>query len=98
MKLTKIFNINQLAIRTFSVFWIAFFAMMTLIVIMPYFDLRIYTPLKESEVINYQKRIMDTIRNKQLSNLLVEAPVLPTDKYNPLSSCFSQFTDPKYIR
>ena len=83
MKLTKIFNINQLAIRTFSVFWIAFFAMMTLIVIMPYFDLRIYTPLKESEVINYQKRIMDTIRNKQLSNLLVEAPVLPTDKYNP---------------
>ena len=83
MRLSRIFNINQLAIRTFSIFWIAFFFMMTLVVIIPYFDLRIYTPLKESEVISYQKKIMDTIRNKQLSDLLAKAPVLPTDKYNP---------------
>ena len=82
MRLSRIFNINQLAIRTFSIFWIAFFFMMTLVVIIPYFDLRIYTPLKESEVISYQKKIMDTIRNKQLSDLLAKAPVLPTDKYN----------------
>ena len=83
MRLSRIFNVNQLAIRTFSIFWIAFFFMMTLVVIIPYFDLRIYTPLKESEVISYQKKIMDTIRNKQLSDLLAKAPVLPTDKYNP---------------
>ena len=83
MRLSRIFNVNQLAIRTFSIFWIAFFFMITLVVIIPYFDLRIYTPLKESEVISYQKKIMDTIRNKQLSDLLAKAPVLPTDKYNP---------------
>ena len=85
MRLTlgRIFNLNQLAFRTFLVFWLAFFTMMALIVIVPYFDLRIYTPLKDNEIIGYQKEIIESTRENRLQAIIAELPMLPTDRFQP---------------
>ncbi|BCR37543.1 TPA: ATP-binding protein [Haemophilus influenzae] len=34
-----------------------FFIMMSLVITVPNFDLRIYSPLKEANIVNYQKEI-----------------------------------------
>ena len=83
MKLRSLFSLNQLAIRTFAMFWFAFFAMMSLVIAVPTLDLRVYSPLKEADVITYQKKIIDIIRNGQLKGLIAEVPVLHTDKFQP---------------
>lgn len=81
--LRRKFSLNQLAIRAFSIFWLAFFAMMTLVVALPYFDLRIYSPLSESEIANYQKQIVEATRNKQIQRIIAGAPTLPSDRFQP---------------
>ena len=43
--LIKKFSLNHLTIRTFTVFWLAFFAMTALLVALPYFDSRLYSDL-----------------------------------------------------
>ncbi|EGT76045.1 envelope stress sensor histidine kinase CpxA [Haemophilus haemolyticus] len=83
MKLRSLFSLNQLAIRTFAIFWFAFFAMMSLVIAVPTLDLRVYSPLKEADVVTYQKKIIDIIRNGQLKGLIAEVPVLHTDKFQP---------------
>ena len=83
MKLRSLFSLNQLAIRTFAIFWFAFFAMMSLVIAVPTLDLRVYSPLKEADVVTYQKKIIDIIRNGQLKGLIAEIPVLHTDKFQP---------------
>ena len=58
MKLGYFFNLNQLTIQTFLMFWFSFFIMMSLVITVPNFDLRIYSPLKEANIVNYQKEIL----------------------------------------
>ena len=58
MKLGYFFNLNQLTIQTFLMFWFSFFIMMSLVIAVPNFDLRIYSPLKEANIVNYQKEIL----------------------------------------
>lgn len=74
MKLRSLFNLNQLAIRTFALFWFSFFIMMSLVIALPNFDLRLYSPLKESDIVNYQKEILNIVRNGQLQGLISEVP------------------------
>ena len=74
------FSLNQLTIRTFTVFWFAFFAMMMLLVTLPYFDNRLYSSLQEHETAFYQKKIAESIRNNKIKSLLAEVPMLPIDK------------------
>lgn len=81
--LRRKFSLNQLAIRAFAIFWLAFFVMMTLAVIVPYFDHRIYTPLNESEIANYQKQIVEATRNKQIQRIISGAPTLHSDRFQP---------------
>ena len=83
MKLRSLFSLNQLAIRTFALFWFSFFIMMSLVIALPNFDLRLYSPLKESDIVNYQKEILNIVRNGQLQGLISEVPVLHSDKFQP---------------
>ena len=83
MKLRSFFCLNQLAIRTFALFWFSFFIMMSLVIVVPNLDLRLYSPLEESDIVNYQKEILNIVRNGQLQGLVSEVPVLPSDKFQP---------------
>ena len=83
MKLRSFFYLNQLAIRTFALFWFSFFIMMSLVIVVPNLDLRLYSPLEESDIVNYQKEILNIVRNGQLQGLISEVPVLPSDKFQP---------------
>ena len=83
MKLHSFFCFNQLAIRTFALFWFSFFIMMSLLIVVPNLDLRLYSPLEESDIVNYQKEILNIVRNGQLQGLISEVPVLPSDKFQP---------------
>ncbi|WP_118784913.1 envelope stress sensor histidine kinase CpxA [Haemophilus haemolyticus] len=83
MKLRSFFCFNQLAIRTFALFWFSFFIMMSLVIVVPNLDLRLYSPLEESDIVNYQKEILNIVRNGQLQGLVSEVPVLPSDKFQP---------------
>ena len=83
MKLRSFFYLNQLAIRTFALFWFSFFIMMSLLIVVPNLDLRLYSPLEESDIVNYQKEILNIVRNGQLQELISEVPVLPSDKFQP---------------
>ena len=83
MKLRSLFSLNQLAIRIFALFWFSFFIMMSLVIALPNFDLRLYSPLKESDIVNYQKEILNIVRNGQLQGLISEVPVLYSDKFQP---------------
>ena len=83
MKLRSFFYFNQLAIRTFALFWFSFFIMMSLVIVVPNLDLRLYSPLEESDIVNYQKEILNIVRNGQLQGLVSEVPVLPSDKFQP---------------
>ena len=83
MKLRSLFYLNQLAIRTFALFWFSFFIMMSLLIVVPNLDLRLYSPLEESDIVNYQKEILNIVRNGQLQELISEVPVLPSDKFQP---------------
>ena len=83
MKLRSFFCFNQLAIRTFALFWFSFFIMMSLVIVVPNLDLRLYSPLEESDIVNYQKEILNIVRNGQLQGLISEVPVLPSDKFQP---------------
>ena len=56
--LIKKFSLNQLTIRTFTVFWLAFFAMTALLVALPYFDSRLYSDLNQNEISSYQKKLV----------------------------------------
>ena len=80
MKLRSFFCFNQLAIRIFALFWFSFFIMMSLVIMVPNLDLRLYSPLEESDIVNYQKEILNIVRNGQLQELISEVPVLPSDK------------------
>ena len=81
MRTTK-FSLNHLTVRTFSVFWIAFFVMTALLVTLPYFDSRLYSNLTENEIASYQKKLVESIRNNKINGLLSGVPVLPTDKFD----------------
>ena len=83
MKLRSFFCLNQLAIRTFAMFWFSFFIMMSLVIVVPNLDLRLYSPLEEADIFNYQKEILNIVRNGQLQGLISEVPVLPSDKFQP---------------
>lgn len=83
MKLRSFFCLNQLAIRTFAMFWFSFFIMMSLVIVLPNLDLRLYSPLEEADIVNYQKKILNIVRNGQLQGLISEVPVLPSDKFQP---------------
>ena len=83
MKLRSFFCLNQLAIRTFAMFWFSFFIMMSLVIVLPNLDLRLYSPLEEADIVNYQKEILNIVRNGQLQGLISEVPVLPSDKFQP---------------
>ena len=83
MKLRSFFCLNQLAIRTFALFWFSFFIMMSLVIVLPNLDLRLYSPLEEADIVNYQKEIQNIVRNGQLQGLISEVPVLPSDKFQP---------------
>ena len=83
MKLRSFFCLNQLAIRTFAMFWFSFFIMMSLVIVLPNLDLRLYSPLKEADIVNYQKEILNIVRNGQLQGLISEVPVLHSDKFQP---------------
>ena len=83
MKLRSFFYLNQLAIRTFAMFWFSFFIMMSLVIVLPNLDLRLYSSLEEADIVNYQKEILNIVRNGQLQGLISEVPVLPSDKFQP---------------
>lgn len=83
MKLRSFFCLNQLAIRTFAMFCFSFFIMMSLVIVLPNLDLRLYSPLEEADIVNYQKEILNIVRNGQLQGLISEVPVLPSDKFQP---------------
>ena len=83
MKLRNFFCLNQLAIRTFAMFWFSFFIMMSLVIVLPNLDLRLYSSLEEADIVNYQKEILNIVRNGQLQGLISEVPVLPSDKFQP---------------
>ena len=83
MKLRYFFNLNQLTIQTFLMFWFSFFIMMSLVIAVPNFDLRIYSPLKEANIVNYQKEILHIIRTGKLQEIVAGVPVLPADKFQP---------------
>ena len=83
MKLRSFFCLNQLAIRTFALFWFSFFIMMSLVSVLPNLDLRLYSALEEADIVNYQKEILNIVRNGQLQGLISEVPVLPSDKFQP---------------
>lgn len=83
MKLRSFFCLNQLAIRTFAMFWFSFFIMMSLVIVLPNLDLRLYSPLEEADIVNYQKKILNIVRNGQLQGLISEVPDLPSDKFQP---------------
>lgn len=55
----KKFSLNQLTIRTFTVFWLAFFAMTALLIALPYFDSRLYSDLNQNEISSYQKKLVN---------------------------------------
>ena len=80
--LIKKFSLNQLTIRTFTVFWLAFFAMTALLVALPYFDSRLYSDLNQNEISSYQKKLVESIRNNRINSILAGVPVLPTDKFD----------------
>jgi len=80
--LIKKFSLNQLTIRTFTVFWLAFFAMTALLVALPYFDSRLYSDLNQNEISSYQKKLVESIRNNRITGILAGVPVLPTDKFD----------------
>nr|WP_229380843.1 ATP-binding protein [Haemophilus influenzae] len=46
-------------------FWFSFFIMMSLVIAVPNFDLRIYSPLKEANIVNYQKEILHIFIQKE---------------------------------
>ena len=83
MKLRSFFCLNQLAIRTFAMFWFSFFIMMSLVIVLPNLDLRLYSSLEEADIVNYQKEILNIVRNGQLQGLISEVPVLHSDKFQP---------------
>ena len=83
MKLRNFFCLNQLAIRTFAMFWFSVFIMMSLVIVVPNLDLRLYSPLEEADIVNYQTEILNIVRNGQLQGLISEVPVLPSDKFQP---------------
>ncbi len=64
-------------------FWFSFFIMMSLVIAVPNFDLRIYSPLKEANIVNYQKEILQIIRIGKLQEIVAGVPVLPADKFQP---------------
>ncbi|MDU5696383.1 MAG: ATP-binding protein [Haemophilus parainfluenzae] len=78
----KKFSLNQLTILTFTVFWLAFFAMAALLVALPYFDSRLYSDLNQNEISSYQKKLVESIRNNRINGILAGVPVLPTDKFD----------------
>ncbi|HHV6939928.1 TPA: envelope stress sensor histidine kinase CpxA, partial [Haemophilus influenzae] len=57
--------------------------MMSLVIAVPNFDLRIYSPLKEANIVNYQKEILHIIRIGKLQEIVAGVPVLPADKFQP---------------
>ena len=57
--------------------------MMSLVIVLPNLDLRLYSPLEEADIVNYQKEILNIVRNGQLQGLISEVPVLPSDKFQP---------------
>ncbi len=65
MKLRYFFNLNQLTIKHFLCFGFLFFIMMSLVITVPNFDLRIYSPLKEANIVNYQKEILHIFIQKE---------------------------------
>ena len=80
--LIKKFSLNQLTIRTFTVFWLAFFAMTALLVALPYFDSRLYSDLNQNEISSYQRSLVESIRNNRINGILAGVPVLPLDKFD----------------
>ncbi|OOF86553.1 two-component system sensor histidine kinase CpxA [Rodentibacter ratti] len=82
MSAHKKFSLNYLTIRTFVVFWLAFFAMMTLLTLLPYLDNRFYSDLREHEIATYQKKLVESIRNHKIKSLLSEVPLLPIDRFD----------------
>ena len=52
-------------------------------IVLPNLDLRLYSPLEEADIVNYQKEILNIVRNGQLQGLISEVPVLPSDKFQP---------------
>ena len=64
-------------------FWFSFFIMMSLVIVLPNLDLRLYSSLEEADIVNYQKEILNIVRNGQLQGLISEVPVLPSDKFQP---------------
>lgn len=64
-------------------FWFSFFIMMSLVIVLPNLDLRLYSSLEEADIVNYQKEILNIVRNGQLQGIISEVPVLPSDKFQP---------------
>ncbi|TGY50537.1 envelope stress sensor histidine kinase CpxA [Rodentibacter caecimuris] len=78
----KKFSLNYLTIRTFIAFWLAFFAMMVSLFLLPYLDNRFYSTLQEPEIASYQKKLVESIRNHKIKSLLSEVPLLPIDRFS----------------
>ncbi|MBS6187382.1 MAG: envelope stress sensor histidine kinase CpxA [Haemophilus parainfluenzae] len=78
----KKFSLDQLTIRTFIVFWLAFFTMAALLVVLPHYDSRLYSDLNQNDISNYQKKLFESIRNNKISSILAGVPVLPVDKFD----------------
>lgn len=81
MRTHKKFRLNQLAFRTFFVFWLAFLALVTLMIALPYFDLRLIAPLKQNEIANYEKQLVEAMRTNKLQSIISGMPILPSDRY-----------------
>ena len=102
--LIKKFSLNQLTIRTFTVFWLAFFAMTALLVALPYFDSRLYSDLNQNEISSYQKKLVESIRNNRITGILAGVPVLPTNsvpvpnRYSSLQNADSSVPFPHNFR
>ncbi|OOF54602.1 two-component system sensor histidine kinase CpxA [Rodentibacter genomosp. 2] len=100
----KKFSLNYLTIRTFMAFWIAFFTVMVLLLLFPYLDNRFYSSLQEHEIASYQKKLVESIRNRKIKSLLSGVPLLPIERfsetrlvlYNPLrKEFFGAFNEEK---
>ncbi|MDU8924586.1 envelope stress sensor histidine kinase CpxA [Pasteurellaceae bacterium LIM206] len=77
-------HLNSLPVQIFALFWFTFTALLLLAFFIPSLDNRVYTELKGDTLVAYQKQIAYSIRNEQLSRLLVTPAPFAVDLTEPI--------------
>ncbi|PVX41472.1 two-component system sensor histidine kinase CpxA [Pasteurella langaaensis DSM 22999] len=72
MKFSAYFSrLNSITTQIFASFWVVFFLLLLIVFIVPKFDSRNYAELRGDDLRTYQKQIVTTFRENQLSRLLI---------------------------